>query len=368
MKQRRAFLSCVAVATLVTTTALAQPGETVTIAVGVISSGQGAHLKAYLEALAATPEVRLVAIADLDGQISGMAQSVLGTKFAGSYASAQAMLAEQQPALALVSLEADRSPPAISAALEAGCHVLAEKPGCVRVEEFEQLAATAQERRLQLMLALANRLNPEVQQAAQLVRQGAIGSVYAVELHLIADQLRLTRPDYQRVGTPRRLGRRASNLAGHPLARPGHVHHRFIDLGSLRFYPRSRRTTAGGRGCRRPGRTFDNGSLGTMNSGYFLDKGYHSRIKIWGSGGWLQIASHGGIPLSWYSQREAELGVQQIDRFDQPTGYSPLVRACVRAAAGLDEPPLTTKDSLRVIRTVFASYRAADSGSRQHVP
>ena len=50
-----------------------------------------------------------------------------------------AMYKEFRPTLALVSLEPRLSPPAIDAALEANCHVLSEKPGCVRVEDFAPL-------------------------------------------------------------------------------------------------------------------------------------------------------------------------------------------------------------------------------------
>mgnify|MGYP003341879855 CR=1 FL=1 len=46
------------------------------------------------------------------------------------------------------------------------------------------------------------------------------------------------------------------------------------------------------------GNTVLNGTLGTLNSGYYLDKGYHSMIKIWGSSGWLEMRKHGAaVPL-----------------------------------------------------------------------
>ena len=39
---------------------------------------------------------------------------------------------------------------------------------------------------------------------------------------------------------------------------------------------------------------FDNGAFGTMHSGYYLDKGYHSHIRLWGSNGWIEYAEHLG--------------------------------------------------------------------------
>jgi predicted dehydrogenase len=37
---------------------------------------------------------------------------------------------------------------------------------------------------------------------------------------------------------------------------------------------------------------FDNGILGTLTSGYYLNRGYHSLLKIWGSGGWVALQKH----------------------------------------------------------------------------
>ena len=41
--------------------------------------------------------------------------------------------------MVLVTMEGVASPPVIDAALEAGCHVLAEKPACIRAEDFAPL-------------------------------------------------------------------------------------------------------------------------------------------------------------------------------------------------------------------------------------
>src|SRR5438045_2030335 len=48
---------------------------------------------------------------------------------------------------------------------------------------------------------------------------------------------------------------------------------------------------------------FDNGTFGTLTSGYYLDKGYHSHMQIWGEHGWLRLASIEEAPLEWYSTK-----------------------------------------------------------------
>ena len=71
--------------------------------------------------------------------------------------------------MALVTLEAVQAPPVIRAALEANCHVLAEKPSCVRVEDFEPLVRLADMKHRLLMLALANRMRGTVRAARKLI-------------------------------------------------------------------------------------------------------------------------------------------------------------------------------------------------------
>ena len=348
------------------TTPVAHAGEK-RITVGVITNSEGAHLDAYFSALAETQEVKCVALADPSGKTVSNARKCLEEKLTATYDSFEVMLDRDKPSMALVSLEARVAPTAIEAALKAGCHVLAEKPACVRIEDFAYLTELAERKQRHLMLALANRLNPEVRQARRLIQEGKIGRIYGLEMHLIADQTRLTRPAYHE-----------SWYAHKERAGGGHliwlgIH--WIDLAM--FLTGSRITDVSGF-CTVVGDQpldvedsaaltfrFDNGTLGTLTSGYYLDKGYHSHIKIWGSRGWLQIEKHGGTPLIWYSQDAPKAQVHRLEKTEGPSGYFPWVRAGVRAAAGLDEPPLTSRESLRALESVFAGYRAAETGHRQ---
>ena len=59
--------------------------------------------------------------------------------------------------------------------------------------------------------------------------------------------------------------------------------------------------------------------------------------------------------------------IHRVDRFPGPSGYTPFVEACVRASAGIEEPPLTADDSLRALQTVFGCYQAAETGCVQRI-
>jgi|GEM_PF-140500 len=367
MVNRRTFMKAVGAGTAVLAAAPNAGAGQTQIKVGVITNAEGAHLDLYFAALAETPEAASVVLADPSGKAVSEARKRLGKRLTATYDSYEAMLDREQPVLTLVSLEARLAPPAIEAALNAGCHVLAEKPACVRIDDFARLTALAERQQRHLMLALANRLNPEVQAARRLIQEGKIGRIYGLEMHLVADQARLVQPAY-----------RASWYAHKERAGGGHLIWLGIHWIDLAMFLTSAPITEVCALCANVGGQpldvedsaavtfrFDNGTLGTLTSGYYLDKGYHSHLKIWGARGWLQLEKHGGTPLAWYSQDDPKPEVHRLENIKGPSGYSPWVRACVRAAAGAEQPPLTSQESLRALETVFAAYRSAETGQRQ---
>src|ERR1700730_14035772 len=144
------------------------------IRVGVLTHAEGAHLDAYFNALAKIPEAESVVLADPSGRTVAQAKKLLGAKLQGTCKDRADLLKKSRPALALVTMEAAQAPPAIEAALDAGCHVLSEKPGCVRAADFDKLVRKAQQKHLHLMLALANRVHPAAQEARRLVQKGLL--------------------------------------------------------------------------------------------------------------------------------------------------------------------------------------------------
>lgn len=345
------------------------PGKVV---VAFITNAEGAHLSAYFPALAQAREVTSVVLADPSGKTVEQARKYLGEKLTATYTDTAEMLKKEKPVIALVSLEARIAPPAIELALDAGCHVIAEKPACLNAEDFAKLTTKANDKKLLLMLALANRLNPETQEARRLIRDGKLGEIYGMEVHLIADQTRLKSKSYHQKWYAKK-----DRAGGGHLIWLG-IH--WLDLAM--YLTGSKITDVAGFTGNVGGQPldvedsaalaikFDNGTFGTVTSGFYLDKGYHSHIKIWGSDGWLQIDRHGGFdssPLRWYSSKDKEPKITKYTPPDGPQGYSPFVAACVRAAIGQGEAPLTANDSLQVLKTVYAAYEAAETGKTQKI-
>ena len=336
--------------------------------VALLTHADGPHLNAYLPALAAIPEVGSVVLSDPSNSVEAAARKALGSKLTGAYRSASELLRLEKPEMALVTMEAAIAPPAIHAALKAGCHVLAEKPACIRAADFDALATMAKNVNRQFVLALANRVDPVVVESRRLIREGLVGKVYGVEIHLVADQTRLTRPAYHKTW----FAQKERAGGGHLIWLGIH----WLDLAVFLTGSRVKEVAgfianAGGQpidveDSATAALRFDNGSLGTLTSGYYVDKGYHSQIKIWGADGWLELRRHGApSPLEWYSNKEGK--VRRYEGPQEPSGYEPFVRHIVRSAAGIEQPVLNTGDCRHAIHTVFATYRAAETGQTQKV-
>ena len=340
------------------------------ITIGVITNPEGAHLSDYLKALAASEQVESVALADSTGKTEQAAKTALGDKLRGTYRDSATMLRETKPALALITLEAALAPPAIDAALEYGCHVLAEKPSCLRAADFAALVQKAQRKHLEIMLALANRLHAPVQEAKRLVAAGILGRIYGAEIHIIADQTRLKSPAYHQQW----FAKKSRAGGGHLLWLGIHWLDLALFISGLAVSDVAGFTAVVGgqpidvEDSAAIALRFDNGSLGTLTSGYYLDRGYHSHVQMWGEHGWLRLASIEEQPLEWYSTAAGQPA--QVQRFDYPKGgrgYTPFVQACVRFAAGLAPAPITSQECLHVLETIFACYQAAESGKSQRV-
>lgn len=340
------------------------------VSVALITHAGGAHVGSYLNALAATERCHSVTLVDPDDRWSHDARRVLGDRLRRIESDPSAILRQDPPAMALVSMEARLAPPVIRSALEAGCHVFAEKPACVRIDDFRPLVDQANRQHRYLMLALANRLNPETVAARRLIAGGRIGRLYGLEMHLVADQTRLTRPGYQQQW----FCQKERSGGGHLIWLGIH----WLDL-AMYLTGSSIRTVAGFTAnvggqpinvedSATAALRFDNGMLGTITSGYYLDRGYHSHLKIWGSRGWLHLEPTKDHPLTWSTSSGPDAGrIQTWDGSKSPRGYTPIVRAAISACADLSDPPVTATDSLRALSTVFAIYSAAETGHAQPV-
>jgi predicted dehydrogenase len=334
------------------------------IPVGFVTNEDGTHLDQFLPALAAVEEVEALALVDPSGASADLARKAFGNRLRDVYKNAADMYRKFRPALALVTLEPRLSPPAIDAALEAGCHVLTEKPGCVRAEDFAPLVKKAQNKHRQLGMVMANRTHAPIQEARRIVRKGLLGRIYGLEIHVVADQTRLTREEYRRTWQCIKARGGGGHLAWFGIM--------WLDL-AMYITGLKVEAVAGFKGVvgGQPidvedaavlSLKFNDRCFGTMTSSYYLDKGVHSHIKIWGEHGWINMATVEELPMQWYTTKDVkEPRVQEYTYEKGGRGYTPFLRSGVRAACGLEDPPMTGEECLNLVQAVYGFYRAAES-------
>ena len=341
------------------------------IDIGLIIEPGASHISGYLEVLAAREGVRSVAVAVSDKAMLQNAKRQLGKRFHGNgFLSANQMLAKVRPALTVVTMEGVNAPVAIRAALEAGSHVLTEKPSCTKLEQFEALAKLAKKSKRHLMLAMATRSGAALKKARKLIAAGEIGKPYSVSMVWIADQTRLTTKAYHAswLSDPKRAG--GGKLIYHGIHYLDVVQHLLDDpiqeingfiqnVGKQPIHVEDSAVVSF---------RFVSGATGTHNTGYYLDRGKQSEIRIWGSHGWLKLAHLEGQPLEWYSTKPgAARGIQMFKYTDTREMYHLFFQDAIDSIRKETRPPITTGESLRALRVVFAAYEAVATGRTQHV-
>jgi Predicted dehydrogenases and related proteins len=141
--------------------------------------GVGADiLKGHLPALA-LPTVEVVAASDINIAKGEQQARELGCAFFEDY---RQMLAEMKPDVAVIL-----TPPFLHASmtvncLNAGCHVLVEKPMAIQVSEADRMIEAARQNKRVLGVVFQQRFRPEISAAHKLLQKGELGKVQRVEL------------------------------------------------------------------------------------------------------------------------------------------------------------------------------------------
>jgi len=140
--------------------------------VGVGSMGQH-HARVYNE----LPAVNLIAVVDADPAV---ANRVARLRNARPYTDYRRMLIECHPDLVSIAVPTCYHHPVATDALQAGSHVLIEKPIAATVAEGEALIACARSLGRKLMVGHIVRFNPAIQALKAHLEAGELGRVFQV--------------------------------------------------------------------------------------------------------------------------------------------------------------------------------------------
>jgi predicted dehydrogenase len=123
--------------------------------------------------------VDLVAGSDVNAELGRRNADELGCAF---YTDHRTMLAETKPDVAVVVTPHTVHAPIAIDCLEAGCHVLVEKPIAIHVAEADAMVEAAARTGRLLAVNFQQRHRPEVRAARQLIEEGHIGAIQHVDM------------------------------------------------------------------------------------------------------------------------------------------------------------------------------------------
>lgn len=151
--------------------------------VGLIGAGgiaTAVHIPAYKKA---SEQVEIVALADV---AYGRAQLVAKeNNIPNVYDSYQSMLESVELDAVSVCVPNKFHKEATIAALDAGCHVLCEKPPAMNQEEAKQMEQAALKSRKLLMYGFHYRYQSETQAAKRFIDAGELGNIYSGRVQAI---------------------------------------------------------------------------------------------------------------------------------------------------------------------------------------
>lgn len=276
------------------------------VVIGIGAGVSGMHRPAWqLET------VELVAGSDVNVEAGRRIADELGCAF---YADHRAMLAETRPDVAVILAPHPFHASLAIDCLEAGCHVLVEKPMAVQVAEADAMIETAQRVGRLLAVNFQQRHRPEIQAARRLIQEGHLGNIQ----HLDMTAMWTRTAAYYRSG-----GWRATWAGEGGGVLMNQAPHDLDLICYLLGMPR--KVFAWTRTLLHPIEVEDtvqamlewpNGAIGSVHAST-AEAGIPQRLEIAGTGGSLQIA-HGVITFLRAETDLRDFVVQCPERFAQP--------------------------------------------------
>ncbi len=139
--------------------------------------GLGAMGKNHVRVYSELPDVELVAVVDMDEQIARSIGARYKTRW---YTDARAMLERECCDAVSVAVPTALHEQVVTAALEAGAHVLVEKPIAATIAEAQRMIERAHHSGRQLMVGHIVRFNPAVQALKQKLEAGELGRLFQI--------------------------------------------------------------------------------------------------------------------------------------------------------------------------------------------
>jgi predicted dehydrogenase len=317
--------------------------------------GLGEIGQIHLRAIRDCDAAELVAVSDLDQEL---AEQTVADDRASAYDDIDQMLAEEEIDLLDICLPHNLHLPVALAAIEAGCHVLLEKPMAIDLESCDEIISAADARGVRVAVSHNQYFYEPQARLRELIEAGELGEVRSLYARLwIGGKYRGWRED-------------ASQSGGGLLIDAGvHRVYAMLALGgpvetvsAVMDLPRSEDSFVVTLG-------FASGATGVIQGAYHGPEGvFDDRVEVFGSKGIGEVAGCEAFSegdLRDVPQLRLRLDGQWrdeavTDAWDASVRRS--VDRLITAVAEGEEPPVGAEAGRAAVEVIQAAYRSAETG------
>ena len=309
--------------------------------------GCGGIAQAYLQAMQRVPNVQLVSVVEPDSDRAQQAAEP-GTKV---FANIDDMFEAGPPDFdaALILTPPNTHEPLAIRLLEAGIHVLCEKPLTTSVSSARRMLQAAKTADRQLMMGSKFRFTPDMARAKELLDAGTIGQVTLFENQFCAS-----------VDMSKRWNSIQSIAGGGVLVDNGS---HSIDIARYLLGPISRVQAQFGKPIQklevedtvRVSFESQSGAMGSIDLSWSLHKEVPSYVRLYGSLGTLEI----GWKISRYKLQGDNEWVNFGEGYDKIGAFRAQLENFANSIAGSEEPIITEADAIASVTVIEEAYRSA---------
>ena len=304
-----------------------------------------------------SPDAVIAAICDPSEEAQKKFVEAVGdaAKAATRYANIEEMLASEELDAAVIATPHTQHAEQIRACLQAGLHVLVEKPMATTAKDARDLIQASEEAGKLLAIGYQRHGDGRFIKARELVEGGAIGEVRLIHVLMAQDILPLFRPGASWRADPELSG------GGHFMDSGSHINDIILWISGLE--PQRVQAFISQEGTLVDVNTsltveFTSGAVGTM-SYTSLSPDWHEEFRFYGTNGMLKLGA--AEPLLLH-RRDADIVLPRNAR----AGQSPAANFldAIRGKAQIQAPPIC---GLRVAQLSEAAYASAKSGRPEQV-
>jgi predicted dehydrogenase len=339
------------------------------------------HSLAHLRTLQVLPEIDSILLWDENASALAEARRAQGEKVEATFTDLGSLLAQDDLFFVIAALRNDLGPEIFIRVLEAGKHLMAEKPVGKTAADTARVIEVAARRGITLGVCYQNRHNPLIVQAREFVAQGLLGPLISVEVRMLTTQVQFRNPQHWLFNKALSGGGILSWLGCH-----------YIDM--IHFVTHDEIASVAAEVATRNGEDIDvediaalslrlkSGAIGSLHAGYTLalsGGGYHNATgydtyfgvngqlgrMYWSSSGKAGHLSVETTHPDWSGapRREFDFALAESPAYGGVYGET-FIRDFIRAAKGEGTVPASGYDALRVAQVIDAAYESDQIGRR----